>query len=325
MGHTRAVNPVNIYCPVHPHIRGVYRWTSNKACPGDGSSPHTWGIQGARPARRRFLRFIPTYVGYTFVAAPVFTAAAVHPHIRGAYQFPRPVPVPHIGSSPHTWGILQRSSSHQRYFRFIPTYVGHTFLWCFNRLVFVGSSPHTWGIRENNVSPIAWVSVHPHIRGAYLRIDDDPVDGDGSSPHTWGIPPSPLQLRQNRRFIPTYVGHTTCKVKRDLADAVHPHIRGAYLLRFHIMAPHFGSSPHTWGIRIVKQPLFPAARFIPTYVGHTDGYIYGPPCNIGSSPHTWGIPVKSLSDQEKTRFIPTYVGHTLDHRKKNGWFQPLLL
>ena len=126
VGHTRAVNPVNIYCPVHPHIRGVYRWTSNKACPGDGSSPHTWGIQGARPARRRFLRFIPTYVGYTFVAAPVFTAAAVHPHIRGAYQFPRPVPVPHIGSSPHTWGIRCSTAPTIDISRFIPTYVGHT-------------------------------------------------------------------------------------------------------------------------------------------------------------------------------------------------------
>ena len=187
VGHTRAVNPVNIYCPVHPHIRGVYRWTSNKACPGDGSSPHTWGIQGARPARRRFLRFIPTYVGYTFVAAPVFTAAAVHPHIRGAYQFPRPVPVPHIGSSPHTWGIRCSTAPTIDISRFIPTYVGHT----------------AFGPQN---APAG--SVHPHTRGAYTGSSRNVNSKIGSSPHTWGIHGACSDFSCIDRFIPTYVGHT---------------------------------------------------------------------------------------------------------------------
>ena len=192
---------------VHPHIRGVYRWTSNKACPGDGSSPHTWGIQGARPARRRFLRFIPTYVGYTFVAAPVFTAAAVHPHIRGAYQFPRPVPVPHIGSSPHTWGIRCSTAPTIDISRFIPTYVGHT----------------AFGPQN---APAG--SVHPHTRGAYTGSSRNVNSKIGSSPHTWGIHGACSDFSCIDRFIPTYVGHTGSAHVFCPPLPVHPHIRGVY-------------------------------------------------------------------------------------------------
>lgn len=90
---------------------------------------------------------------------------------------------------------------------------------------------------------------------------------------------------------------------------------------------------------------FHAVRFIPTYVGHTgigfDRYnalsvhphlrgAYRRPstsmaCCRGSSPPTWGIPCTLSAFLTAFRFIPTYVGHTLDRRKKNGWFQPLLL
>ena len=66
-------------------------------------------------------------------------------------------------------------------------------------------------------------------------------------------------------------------------------------------------------------------RFIPTYVGHTYTQ-QEPPALVPVHPHIrgaygihYGFPV------DYQRFIPTYVGHTLDRRKKNGWFQPLLL
>lgn len=47
--------------------------------------------------------------------------------------------------------------------------------------------------------------------------------------------------------------------------------------------------------------------------------------DLSSSPHTWGIPLHNMQNKALFRFIPTYVGHTLDRRKKNSWFQPLLL
>ena len=51
-----------------------------------------------------------------------------------------------IGSSPHTWGILDSVTKEYDSTRFIPTYVGHTLRKCSSAL------------RS---------SVHPHIRGAY--------------------------------------------------------------------------------------------------------------------------------------------------------------
>lgn len=86
-------------------------------------------------------------------------------------------------------------------------------------------------------------------------------------------------------------------------------------------------------------------RFIPTYVGHTPlrvvsvspfavhphirGAYFSNDDAVreldGSSPHTWGIPLILYHIIKNLRFIPTYVGHTLDRRKENGWFQPLLL
>ena len=71
-----------------------------------------------------------------------------------------------------------------------------------------------------------------------------------------------------------------------------------------------GSSPHTWGILFCGHLLRGFARFIPTYVGHTNvdaSFWHGEPVHphirgaygiylsgiysfCGSSPHTWGIP-----------------------------------
>ena len=168
----------------------------------------------------------------------------------------------------------------------------------------LSSSPHTWGIRGRILS-IVFLPVHPHLRGAYPYKKSADFTAYGSSPHTWGIP----------------------AVRAFMAPAfpVHPHIRGAYGHRCR-------DGAH-------------AQRFIPTYVGHTAGRsdkcggctvhphirgAYKKPCCVGaqqggSSPHTWGILILPAVQHQRPRFIPTYVGHTLDRRKKNGWFQPLLL
>ena len=92
----------------------------------------------------------------------------------------------------------------------------------------------------------------------------------------------------------------------------------------------YGSSPHTWGIRVDFFGVAGNARFIPTYVGHTHSSdVYRPFRSVhphirgaysccppvvwvfpGSSPHTWGILKRLQQFREHRRFIPTYVGHT---------------
>ena len=111
-------------------------------------------------------------------------------------------------------------------------------------------------------------TVHPHIRGAYA----DRL----------------LIIGHPSRFIPTYVGHTL----HCLADKDH----------------HYGSSPHTWGIRCDAGQTSARSRFIPTYVGHTTATA---PLLPAVHPHIrgayWAIGVPAVFG---LRFIPTYVGHT---------------
>ena len=214
---------------------------------------------------------------------------SVHPHIRGAY--------------------VCESATIAIGFRFIPTYVGHT---------------------DSASVPNRSPSVHPHIRGAYGERNHKDGHRDGSSPHTWGILPWEAPGESGFRFIPTYVGHTDNKKFNTLIDErfiptyvghtqyqgdryhpgpVHPHIRGAYSPMALTRPLMSGSSPHTWGIRLVWGMNRALYWFIPTYVGHTiihRGPIIGPPVHphirgayvaeaavteaaTGSSPHTWGI------------------------------------
>ena len=204
-----------VFLPVHPHLCWAYPSLHLAAISQNGLSPHTWGIQppGAHFVRRD--RFIPTYVGHTRIKNLLISPRTVHPHIRGAY--------PQCG---HLW--------HQRS-RFIPTYVGHTATVAVMVLMLSGSSPPTWGIRvpapdlpgrgrfiptyvgHTSISAFTACScsVHPHIRGAYSTSRGNSFFSCGSSPHTWGILILPAVQHQRPRFIPTYVGHTLDRRKKN--------------------------------------------------------------------------------------------------------------
>ena len=152
--------------------------------------------------------------------------------------------------------------------------------------------------------------VHPHIRGAYFLFVLIESKVSGSSPHTWGIRRARQAYIDQRRFIPTYVGHTWCFGFSFALPTVHPHIRGAYQFgRFHNTGK-LGSSPHTWGILKAFSSFMCSVRFIPTYVGHTQQKTVENQRKSGSSPHTWGILGGSGNGGFSRRFIPTYVGHT---------------
>ena len=133
-------------------------------------------------------------------------------------------------------------------------------------------------------------SVHPHIRGAYSPGIVVISLQHGSSPHTWGIHnvhqvyqvqrrfiptyvghTAPARADRNRsgRFIPTYVGHTEGDDAKPAGYTVHPHIRGAYFSSTDSGFLCCGSSPHTWGILLIMTSAVMRWWFIPTYVGHT--------------------------------------------------------
>ena len=229
VGHTVRLSFLGSSTAVHPHIRGAYIFFLPHHIPRLGSSPHTWGIPGSSGAAAKRNRFIPTYVGHTPLWIRNDGSVPVHPHIRGAYQFKQSADDAGFGSSPHTWGILSGRRPEGAFRRFIPTYVGHTPL-------------HSVRDRQRSVHPhirgayiqpelshlnydrfiptyvghtflvdgMACIqTVHPHIRGAYISRSPPLSGWCGSSPHTWGIPAGDAFPGPNKRFIPTYVGHTS--------------------------------------------------------------------------------------------------------------------
>ena len=172
-----------------------------------GSSPPTWGIQYGKGVPVSAYRFIPTYVGHTISVRPMTPRTTVHPHLRGAYVGDFNRDAWNNGSSPPTWGILEKFRRRCYQFRFIPTYVGHTGL---------------------EVHQARFSSVHPHLRGAYCQKLASTSSACGSSPPTWGIRSGTLLPARTWRFIPTYVGHTDPVLSGGGRKTVHPHLRGAY-------------------------------------------------------------------------------------------------
>ncbi len=153
-------------------------------------------------------------------------------------------------------------------------------------------------------------TVHPHVRGEYAGVERDPNLGAGSSPRAWGIRASDLLALARKRFIPTCVGNTVARMRRD--------------------TPRRGSSPRAWGIQRVEQERKQNLRFIPTCVGNTHyhrripyhllvhphvrgEYQFNEPetCpSTGSSPRAWGILTMRRRKSLRKRFIPTCVGNT---------------
>ena len=92
-----------------------------------------------------------------------------------------------IGSSPHTWRILELRQPLEMPIRIISTYVENT-----RTLSGLGKSSRD----------------HLHIRGEYIRVLKPTGTLLGSSPHTWRIPANGIMSAGEGRIISTYVENT---------------------------------------------------------------------------------------------------------------------
>ena len=70
------------------------------------------------------------------------------------------------------------------------------------------------------------------------------------------------------RFIPTYVGNATDKLKLFNINTVHPHVCGEREVLAMAGAYRSGSSPRMWGTPYKRTSREATIRFIPTYVGN---------------------------------------------------------
>ena len=144
--------------PVHPHIRGAYRFVIADSPGHNGSSPHTWGIRTEFSYSPCCARFIPTYVGHTIRHSTPTKKPPVHPHIRGAYCWGYMAKHLVAGSSPHTWGIHARYGARPGNYPVHPHIRG-----AYDKRppydpANDGSSPHTWGIHWPAVRKMAGFS-----------------------------------------------------------------------------------------------------------------------------------------------------------------------
>ena len=153
---------------------------------------------------------------------------------------------------------------------------------------------------------------------------------NGSSPRTWGTRCRRCPQIPPVRFIPTHVGNTCAHPQELLIEKVHPHARGEHRPRTHVPYSGCGSSPRTWGTRVLREHDDEVRRFIPTHVGNTQSacrcgglrtvhphargehrawHLQQLRC-YGSSPRTWGTRRATAQSHPGLRFIPTHVGNT---------------
>ena len=219
---------------------------------------------------------------------------AVHPHARGEHKLTDLTDQELFGSSPRTWGTLRAVRYTADLRRFIPTHVGNTH-------VLLAAHPAR--------------PVHPHARGEHSVLACLLWEKGGSSPRTWGTQTEIWRQSLDSRFIPTHVGNTLQAVVSARWSAVHPHARGEHCRRHRQVVHGNGSSPRTWGTRLVHAGIICVSRFIPTHVGNTWQYPGMTLRDYGSSPRTWGTRRCSYGGPQCFRFIPTHVGNTPRHRR----------
>ena len=173
-----------------------------------GSTPHTWGILDRYSSAVHCIRINPTYVGNTQTVQAKAIKAKDQPHIRGEYQLCIMSGFLPWGSTPHTWGILLKSTKTKRKKRINPTYVGNTYRLESELKAHQGSTPHTWGILLKSTKTKRKKRINPTYVGNTYRLESELKAHQGSTPHTWGILMFLGAFLLLPRINPTYVGNT---------------------------------------------------------------------------------------------------------------------
>ena len=109
VGNTHLRHRAHAGEPVHPHARGEHAGQVPSDALAIGSSPRTWGTPYFIHRHRHLARFIPTHVGNTPGLEASRRARSVHPHARGEHLTRTRGRAPWCGSSPRTWGTLNRT------------------------------------------------------------------------------------------------------------------------------------------------------------------------------------------------------------------------
>ena len=110
----------------HPRIRGEHEEAMTLEDVMEGSSPHTRGAHAIFPVARSRPGIIPAYAGSTAPGAAASAGRRDHPRIRGEHSIVYATEQSVEGSSPHTRGARQPSTTCHSRRRIIPAYAGST-------------------------------------------------------------------------------------------------------------------------------------------------------------------------------------------------------
>jgi len=272
---------------VYPHVCGEHPEDEGTWISVSGLSPRMWGTRGYRrrdAGTPRFIprmwgahilaelkdilwRFIPTYVGNTFLSSSVAIPISVYPHVCGEHLSRRGRYAGKPGLSPRMWGTRIQIDVINALWRFIPTYVGNT---------------ERFNI-EHPPQP-----VYPHVCGEHGRHRTEGHMQSGLSPRMWGTHREHKNKWWPLRFIPTYVGNTQNAASLLQGRAVYPHVCGERIKIEEPMDNSCGLSPRMWGTLERGDTDQDGGRFIPTYVGNAEIRRRRRGWCIGLSPRMWG-------------------------------------
>ena len=158
----------------HPRIRGEHAPSPRSSKARCGSSPHTRGAPAAWRVSSQMRRIIPAYAGSTMMIVHAHSVPRDHPRIRGEHPWARDVPLPHVGSSPHTRGARSRSGASAAGTGDHPRIRGEHDV-AFDRDVHAhGSSPHTRGAQGTVDSRRLAGRIIPAYAGSTERVPSDP-------------------------------------------------------------------------------------------------------------------------------------------------------
>ena len=187
-------------------------------------------------------------MGNTYFRISAISFCKDHPHLRGEYQRPSPLPSWCRGSPPLAWGIPTNTN------------------WV---TVLLGITPTCVGNTTTQSLDLATIRDHPHLRGEYEREATWRSPQGGSPPLAWGIQRPETALSCDVRITPTCVGNTGQAPHRERHKRDHPHLRGEYTLSKHTCWTPRGSPPLAWGILQKTLAINPKHGITPTCVGNT--------------------------------------------------------
>ncbi len=216
---------------------------------GVGSPPRAWGVPLAAFYGGGAPRFTPTCVGSTPMPPLRWSAATVHPHVRGEYSRQPITDASLNGSPPRAWGVRFCAINRINSSRFTPTCVGST------------RRRTSATCRAGWFTPTCVGSTMRSMVGAFRLL--------GSPPRAWGVRGVLCPWLCYWRFTPTCVGSTTVSRALEPTLPVHPHVRGEYGWNRDRRPRRRGSPPRAWGVRVVAGGREGCCRFTPTCVGST--------------------------------------------------------